>query len=231
MRVQALAVPRSTPEILVQEVVSEVDLMQVRQVRAQAYGHHLGDVAGAFAEHDPMDAQPGSVVWLCRDAASGEALGTVRLRRALSDEGLQLEQSLALPEAVRTAGRAEATRLAVLPGASPLVKLALMRAVHRYCLAHGLRWLVIGARSEALVRQYRQLGFTDLLGAGRTVPLRHAGGLPHHVLILDVTGIQETWRRRQHRFYDFMFAATDLPNLPWPRRDRPHWPTPDRSAG
>ncbi|MFT3859394.1 MAG: hypothetical protein QM742_18450 [Aquabacterium sp.] len=63
--------------------------------------------------------------------------------------------------------RAEVTRLSVRAGADPLVKLALMKAVYLHCMAAGVRWLVIGARSEALARGYRHLGFDALLPAWR----------------------------------------------------------------
>ena len=68
---------------------------------------------------------------------------------------------------MRSDTRAEITRLSAVAGADPLVKLCLMKTSYLFCMATQVRWMVIGARNEALVRQYRRLGFTDLFDDGR----------------------------------------------------------------
>ena len=62
-----------------------------------------------------------------------------------------------------------------------------MKSSYLFCLATQVRWMVIGARSEALVRQYRRLGFSDIFEDGRFIPLLHAGRLDHRVLSFNVT--------------------------------------------
>ena len=46
-----------------------------------------------------------------------------------------------------------------------------MKASYLFCLASQVRWMVIGARSEALERQYTRIGFHNLLDDG-TRPYR-----------------------------------------------------------
>ena len=172
-------------------------------VRARAYGHHLGDAARRFAEPEPLDRAPGSAVLLCRDKDSGRGIGTARIQSSAFGP-LLLESSLILPSWLAGRPRAEITRLAVVAGADPLVKLCLMKACYLYCLASQLRWMVIGARNEALVRNYRRLGFRDVLAPDDAVPLPHAGGLPHHILAFDLVAAERHWLESRHPLYAFM---------------------------
>ena len=103
--------------------------------------------------------------------------------------------------------RAQISRLAVLAGADPRTKLSLMKACYQYCLATGVRWMVIGARSAALIRNYRSLGFSDVFESGRWMPLASGGGLPHQILAFDVTGAEASWLATRNRLYGFMTAA------------------------
>ena len=179
------------------------ELREACAVRAQAYGHHLPGLAAALAEPDALDGQPGTVVLVCRDKAGGHVVGTARIQRN-HPRPLQLEASVALPAALAGRPRAEITRLAIVPGADRLVRPMLVKACYLYAVASQVRWLVIGARSPALIRIYRGLGFTDLLGEGRQVPLAHAGGLPHSVLAFDVVAAERHWHASGHGLYGFM---------------------------
>jgi hypothetical protein len=80
----------------------------------------------------------------------------------------------------------------------------LVKACYLYAVAAQIRWLVIGARSPALIRIYHGLGFADLLAPGERVPLAHAGGLPHQVLAFDVVSAERTWHGLRHNLYPFM---------------------------
>ena len=40
-----------------------------------------------------------------------------------------------------------------------------MKASYLFCMANKVQWMVIGARNEALIRNYRRLGFIDVLRA------------------------------------------------------------------
>jgi hypothetical protein len=75
-------------------------------------------------------------------------------------------------------------------------------------MATQVRWMVIGARNEALVRQYRRLGFNDVFGDARTVPLLHAGRLEHRILAFNVTAAERTWKECEHPLYQFIFDTS-----------------------
>ena len=104
-------------------------------------------------------------------------------------------------------GRAEITRLSTIQGADPLVKIALCKATFLYCLANQARYMVIGARNEALVRQYRRVGFVDLNPGEDMVPLAHAGGVPHRVLVMDTCEAPREWQQRQVGLFNFFFET------------------------
>lgn len=184
------------------------DLQQACAVRRAGYGHHLPDLADGLLEPDLQDGDPSTVILLCHDKLTGQAIGTARIQVTTRGSGrLPIEQCVELPEAMRMQGRAEITRLSAVPGADPRVRLALWKAGYLYCLATQARWLLIGARSAALVRGYRRLGATDLHADGRAVPLSYAGGLPHHVLVFDVIGAERHWHASNHALYGFMFET------------------------
>lgn len=187
------------------------DLHAAAGVRAAAYGHHVAPLAQAFADPDSLDHAPGTTVLLCRDKRSGEAIGTARLQHSTHGP-LQLEASVLLPSWLTRQPRVEVTRLAVCAGASRLVKLMLMKAIWRSCLASGAHWMVIGARSDALIRDYLRLGFRDALDADTRVPLAHAGGLAHRILAFDAADAQRAWQASAHPLYAFM-VETDHPDL------------------
>ncbi|WP_295646854.1 hypothetical protein [uncultured Methylibium sp.] len=184
----------------------ETALRAACAVRAQGYGHHLPTLGPQLGEPDALDRQRGTAVLLGRDKAGGAPVGTARIQRATHGL-LQLEHSVILPRDLAEQPRAEITRLAVAPGADPLTRLALMKAGYLYCLASQVRWMVIGARSEALIRIYRKLGFRDALGPDDRVPLAHAGGLPHRILAFDVTAAERTWLAARHGLYPFMIET------------------------
>jgi hypothetical protein len=194
---------------------SHDDLLDACAVRAQAYAHHLPEMGQRLAEPDALDRSEGTALFLCRDKASGTATGTMRIQT--SHRGpLLMEGSVALPGWLALAPRAEITRLAVRVGADPLTKLCLMKASYLYCMAQQVRWMAIGARNEALIRNYRRLGFVDALGHDEQVPLMHTGGLLHRILAFDVSTAERTWAAARHPLYGFMVQTLheDLHLLP-----------------
>lgn len=201
------------------------DLADVAALRAQAYGHHLPALASGMAAADPADTARGATVLVCRDKASGRAIGTARIQRN-HPLPLPIEASLPLPGAMAALPRAEITRLAIAPGACNLVRPMLVKACYLAAVASQIRLLVIGARSPALVRIYRGLGFTDLLGDAGPVPLAHAGNLPHHVLAFDVVGAERQWHSARHALYGFMVETwhPDLQLLVEPPSETVHRP-------
>lgn len=181
------------------------DLRAVCEVRTAAYGHHDPEIGEKLGQVEALDCADGVVVLQCLDRESERCLGTLRVQ--ISGYGpLVLEQSVHLPDWLSDRARAQISRLAVMPGADARVKLSLMRASYQYCLATGVRWMVIGARSDALIRGYRSLGFIDVFDDGAMRPLASAGGLPHRILALDVTHADENWQATRNRLYGFMTA-------------------------
>lgn len=196
------------------------DLRDVCSVRAHAYGHHVPQMQETLAVPDATDGQRGTAILLCRDKVTGSAIGTARIQRNVAAP-LQLEGSVILPRWLADEPRAELTRLAVLPGVDPQTRLMLMKAAYLYCLASQVRWMVIGARSNALIRIYQGLGFMDVLGADDRVPLAHAGNLPHRILAFDVTAAERTWLASGHGLYPFMIETFHPDVHLFPRESMP----------
>lgn len=201
------------------------ELQAACRVRATSYGHHVPHLHATLMEPDLLDADDNTVVVLCVDKTSGEAVGTARFQTNAGGP-LLIEHSMTVPEAMRRDTRAEVTRLSAVAGADPLVKLCLMKASYLFCLATQVRWMVICARSDALLRQYRRLGFTPVFDDGRMLPMLHVGRLDHHVLTFNVTTAESRWRATQHPLYDFM-VETAHPDIQLfsaqpalPKRDR-----------
>ena len=143
-------------------------------VRAQAYGHHVPGLHSTLLEPDLLDVDEHTIVVLCVDKASGRPIGTARFQTNAGGP-LLIEHSVEIPVHMQSDTRAEVTRLSAVAGADPLVKLSLMKASYLFCMATQIRWMVIGARNEALVRQYRRLGFKDVFEDSRTVPSASCG--------------------------------------------------------
>jgi hypothetical protein len=196
-------------------VKSQQDLHHACDVRAQAYGHHLPELLTQLGEPDEIDRAAGTTVFLCRDKAEGGAIGTMRIQTSAFGP-VMMERSVELPAWLAREPRAEITRLAVRVGVDPLTRLSLMKASYLFCMAHRVRWMVIGARNEALIRNYRRLGFFDVFGAEELQPLGHTGGLPHRIMAFDVAGARRAWQAAQHPLYGFMVETVhpDLQLLP-----------------
>lgn len=182
------------------------DLLAACSVRSEAYGRHLPSWQPVLSMPDKLDVAKDSVVLLCVDKATGQAVGTARIQ-VNSHRPLVIERSVELPAHLGSESRAEVTRLAVLQGTDPLIKHALMKGAYLYCIASQIRRLVIGARSEPLIRMYERMGFVDLFAPDVMVPLAHAGNEPHRILSFNVTTAEERWRNSGHRLYDFVIET------------------------
>jgi len=210
-----------------QLVSSPEDLLDACSVRAQAYGHHLPEMGHKLAEPDELDFAPGTAVFLCRSKADGRATGTMRIQSNASGP-LLMESSLSLPTWLGDVSRAEITRLAVRVGADPLTRLSLWKACYQFCIANQLNWMVVGARNEALIRNYRRLGFIDVFGPDERMPLAHTGGMPHRIIALDTLSLQRRWGEARHPLYEYFFEtqhadleASTVPPLPAVSGDTP----------
>ena len=117
-----------------------------------------------------------------------------------------IERCVALPDDIAGGVNAEISRMCALREADPLVKLVLYKATFLECLARQVRHMVIGARSESLVRQYKRLGFSDLHD-GAQFELSYAGNLPHRVLAFDVQSAERRWFEGNHALHGFIFRT------------------------
>lgn len=203
----------------VQLAMTESDVRAACRVRAEAYGHHLPQVRQQFAVPDAQDRLRTTAVILCRDKGSDDPIGTLRIQRSTPQQPLQLEHSTDLPAWLSGQPRAELTRLAVMQGADKLTRLMLMKASYLYCLANQVRWMVIGARCEALIRIYQRLGFRDVFEPTHRVPLKHAGDLPHRILAFDVTAAERTWLAAGHGLYPIMIETYHADLQLFPERE------------
>jgi hypothetical protein len=224
--INSITASRANLGFTVRVAVLESDLMAACAVRSAAYGRHLPQLARAFAKPDDLDRRPDVRVLIAWSKETGAAIGTARITTN-SYEPLAIQSSIELPPAMRGASLAEITRLAIQPGiADPSLKLALFKASYISALTLQIRWLVIGARSPALIRDYSRLGFCDVSPGGMATPLAHAGGLEHRILAFDVLGAERTWYGVQHPLYEWMVGTlhTDIDLLPRPLwRTAPQW--------
>lgn len=184
-------------------VRTEDQLLKVCELRSLAYGRHLPDVRESFAQPDEIDWQPGTVIFLAEDKATGLAIGSARLQINAACV-LEVEQNVALPPHIQSQLLTEITRLSVRPGFNQFsVRNALWKACHRYCLATQVHGILLGAR-RSLVRQYLMLGFKDVFDDARDVYYEHLGNVKHRILIFNVQSAEREWYQSNHPLYDFM---------------------------
>jgi hypothetical protein len=186
-------------------VESEADLQRVQGLRQAAYGHHLPGLAATFGQPDPVDRWPDVTIFFAEDKATRRMVGSARLQ-CNRCQPLQIERSITLPAHLRDKVLAEVTRMAVISGYQHPVKLALVKAIHLYCIAMQIGGIVCASR-PSLMRQYLDLGFGDLYGDDRLAPMAHGGGLEHRILFRDTVTSEAHNRGRNHRNYDFVFRT------------------------
>lgn len=186
-------------------VESEADLLRVQALREAAYGHHLPGLAAHFGQPDPVDRWPDVTLFYAEDKATRRMVGSARLQ-CNRGAPLQIERSTVLPAALRGRLLAEITRMTVRAGYPHPVKLAMVKAVHLYCIAMQIGGIVCASR-PSLMRQYLNIGFEDLYGDERLVPMAHGSGLPHRVLFRDPVTSEAYHRERRHPDYDFVFRT------------------------
>lgn len=185
---------------------SEADLWKAVQIRHSAYARHVPDFAASLTRPEPSDFEDGVAVLLAESRLDGTALGTMRIETN-RHRPLSLERSLDLPEWLQDRPLAEAVRLGVTEDRiGRVVKTALFKAYYLYCATHGIDWMVIAGRSP-IDRQYERLLFKDVYPGQGFIPLRHAGGMPHRVMALQVRQVEPTWRGAQHPLYDYFFRT------------------------
>jgi len=192
-------------------VRSQESLEKAVHIRHAAYARHLPEFAQTLKEPEAADFAPGVVLLLAESKLDGSALGTMRLQ-SNEFKPLALEQSLDLPDWLRTQRLAEATRLAVTSDRlGRVVKTVLFKSYFQHCQITGVDWMVIAGR-EPIDRMYDSLLFEDVFPGRGYIPCRHIGNLPHRVMAFHIASAQERWARANHPLLDFI-CTTAHPDI------------------
>jgi hypothetical protein len=195
----------------VRVVKHEPQLRKAVAIRQRAYERHLPALGELLREPEAQDRDPGCVVLLAESRLDGEPLGTLRIQTN-RHRPLALESSVELPDWLSGASLAEATRLGITEGRiGRMVKAMLFKALYQYCLAAGIEWMVIGARSP-LDRMYQSLLFQEVFPGEGYIPLKHAGNLPHRILAFELETAEARWRAARHPLLD-LFVHTSHPDI------------------
>jgi hypothetical protein len=186
-------------------VRTEEHLTKVVQIRTASYGRHYPETAELLKSPEGADRAAFALILLAESKADGSALGTMRIetntRGPLPVEGLLPSDS---PYSARTI--AFVTRLAVSAGAeATLVKLALFKALHRYCLACQIDWILVTARPP-MDRQYLRLGFVDIYDSDTLLPISWSENIPMRLMALAAISLEREWRRIGHPLYALFFS-------------------------
>lgn len=194
--------------IRVRVVRTENQLQKAIKVRADAYGRHTPSFADSLRSIEDDDKSPSSLVLLCESKVTGDAVGTLRIHTNF-DNPTYLEKVLVLPDFLRFAGIAYVTRLAVANGANgSFVKLAMFKALYRYCFATQISWILAVAR-EPVDRDFTRLGFQDILSSGEKLRRpEDFGEVDVRPLYFSVLDAEHEWRLTGHPLYDFMVRKT-----------------------
>jgi hypothetical protein len=178
-------------------------LSRAVEIRAHAYGRHIPTLGEILSRPEQDDKESSALVFLAESKKTGDSLGTLRVQTNF-DAPLPIEEYAPLPVEYSQLPMAEVSRLAVCSGNSgALVKIALFKALHRYCLAKQIQRIVIGARPP-LDRDYIELGFGDVFADRRLRTLASTGGIPHRILSLDLVHLETAWMNSGHPLYEFM---------------------------
>lgn len=194
--------------IRVRVVRTENQLRKAIKVRADAYGRHTPSFADSLRAVEDDDKSASSLVLLCESKVTGDAVGTLRIHTNF-ESPTYLERVLALPDFLRSSGIAYVTRLAVANGANgTFVKLAMFKALYRYCFATQISWILAVAR-DPVDRDFVRLGFQDILGSGRKLRRpEDFGEVDVRPLYFSVLDAEHEWRAAGHPLYDFMVRKT-----------------------
>lgn len=197
-------IARSELPFRIRIVRNDEQLASAVRIRAEAYSRHVPTLGEVLSAPESIDRDTDIIVFLAESKLDGEALGTVRIQTNFSGP-LSIQDSIDLPGEFLGRPLAGISRLGVKAGSrGRLVKIALIKAMYRYCFAKQVEWALIGARAP-LDAEYLQLGFVDVFPDQLPRPLLSARGLPHRILASDVVSAERRAYLSKHPFYEFMF--------------------------
>ncbi len=184
-------------------VRTEAHLLKAVQVRAEAFKRHAPKFAAQLVEPEAADRAPGNVILLAESKSTGAPEGSVRLETNFSHQ-TELESVVELPEYLKGRTIAQASRLAVRAGpGGPLIRMALVKAVYRYCLATQIDFILIAARSP-VDRKFISLGFRDVFTNQTAINFPSQGDKLLRLFSIDIVGGERRWKEIKHPFYKFM---------------------------
>lgn len=214
-------IPEELLPFTVRLVRDDEALSKAVEIRHAAYSRHLPDFAETLRTAENADLEDGCVVLLAESKLDGSPLGTMRIQTN-QFKPLCLEQSVELPDWLRTMRLAEATRLGVTnEKGGRLVTTVLFKAYYMYCLQAGIEWMVIAGRAP-VDRMYQRLLFSDVFPGLGYIPLAHAGNLPHRIMSFNIPTAQDRWAQANHPLLGFMCnihhpdISLDAPVAPQP---------------
>jgi hypothetical protein len=185
-------------------VRNDEQLLQAVRIRSEAYARHVPTLKEILSVPEDVDRGSETIVLLAEAKSDGVPLGTVRIQTNFSAP-LSIQESVDLPAEFRGRPLAGVSRLGVKAGPrGRLVKIALIKAMYRYCLAKQVEWALIGARPP-LDGEYLELGFKDVFADQQLRPLHSALGLPHRILSSDIVSAERNASQTKHPLYEFMF--------------------------
>lgn len=188
------------------QVASVDDLDDVAQLRSKSYGKHLPELGERLREPEAADFDAGCELIVARSKLDGELLGTMRMHTN-AYAPLPVQMSKQLPDRFTGTKMVEATRLCV-PGSlgASLVRTALFKALHQYCLILDVDWIIAAGR-RPIDRLYEGLLFTDVAEKGEFFPMAHAGNIPHRVMCMPSRSARVIWEAKKHPLFGFAFVT------------------------
>lgn len=204
-------------------VSGDEDLSKAVQIRHSAYSRHLPEFAETLRTAEAEDTDKGVVVLLAESKLDGSPLGSMRIQTN-EFKPLGVEESVLLPDWLRTRRLAEASRLGVTgTTGGRLVTTVLFKAFYLYCQHIGTEWMVITGRAP-IDRQYERLLYEDVFPGKGFIPLHHVGDIPHRVMTSSVETAEDRWYAAKHPLFDFAFR-THHPDIKIGNPVRRHLPS------
>lgn len=194
---------RETLPFRIRIVRNEDQLSKAVVIRSEAYKRHWPNLSDELQTAETQDRNPNSIVFLAEHKNNSNPLGTLRIDTNLVS-ALPIMRDVQLPPSISSHPFAYVTRLGVKQGAlGPLVKIALFKSLHRYCLAKQLSWILVGVRPPN-DKDYVRLGFHDVLPNAGLLPITSSGGIPVRVMALETVSAERHWFESKNPLYDFM---------------------------
>ncbi|MFP5407486.1 MAG: hypothetical protein ACLGHY_14505, partial [Gammaproteobacteria bacterium] len=150
-------------------------------VRSTVYAKRLPTLARVLAEAEHEDLIRDSIVLLAQSKETQAPIGTMRIvsnRHA----PIEFEKEIELPARFRGKTIAQVSRLGVTGGRQGAqVKIALFKALYRYCLATQIEW-IMATGIPPRDRDYVNLQFEDVFPGLGLIPLPSSMGIPARLM-------------------------------------------------